>query len=476
MAIVYRGLDRRLRRAVAIKVIRPELTNTPDVVLAFHREVAATSKLEHPNIVNIFDHGEVGDNWLFMVMELLQGQSLASLLEEQSKASTVMPWRRAVNIVQQVCGALTAAHARGVVHHDITPANIFCVRGHGIRADYVKVLDFGISKVTASARSMTLAQFQERTNEPMRGTPYYIAPEALRGERTGPAVDIYGLGVVLYEMCTGVRPFVQENLYALLYSITYGQLRRPRDANPQCELSEAAEEVIMRAMSRDLAERYSSPEALADALEATLESAPAGRTPATKLEFVAGSTSPSDPAAGPACPSPGKRTGRALAPWALGAMLVAALLMAIWLAFVRGTDPEPAKRTAPTVASRDATSSTTSDEKKSWSSDRLQDLGALRDRREERLDEYIRGRRDERLSCVKQVSTMLGAGYELPVFVTLAADGSAKATVDDKAVLRDNAVLFPSMGHACVLALIEGVKLDQESAEILVNYTVRLEE
>ena len=280
MAIVYRSFDRKLRREVAIKVLRPELTASKEVVQAFHREAAATSKLSPPNIVSIHDFGELDDGRLFMVIEMLRGQSLTTILEAQREAGTLMPWRRIVNIGVQVCAALTAAHACGITHHDITPGNIFCLEGEGIREDHVKVLDFGIAKLAESTQPLTLANITAKNDEQVTGTPYYIAPEVLLAQPTDHRVDIYGLGVVMYELSTGRRPFSQQNLFALLYNVAYASLVPPSIANHAADLSEAAEGVILAAMARDPAARPATASLLGQALEASLQaSLPAASAP-----------------------------------------------------------------------------------------------------------------------------------------------------------------------------------------------------
>lgn len=285
MAVVYRGLDLKFHREVAIKVLRPELTGNKNVVSAFHSEAAAISRLSHPNIINLYDSGALADRRLYMVIELLRGRSLATILEEHRTEQVCMPWPRLVDIATQVCAALSSAHAHGIIHHDITPGNIFCVGGQGIRGDHVKVVDFGIAKITEMTQAVTIAhRTRQQTAGGLKGTPFYIAPEMLRGLPTDHRVDIYGLGAVMYEMCTGLRPFNQQGLWALLESIARAPLIPPTAANPNCQLPPEAEAVILAAMQREPNDRPQTADALSQLLEATLYPASAPNASSIRID------------------------------------------------------------------------------------------------------------------------------------------------------------------------------------------------
>jgi serine/threonine protein kinase len=276
MAIVYRGVDTKLHREVAIKVLRPDLTATDNIVRAFQSEAAATSQLSHPNIVSLYDFGRLNDGRLYMVIELLHGRSLARILDDYHESGALMPWPRLVAIAMQVCAALSAAHAHGIIHHDITPSNIFCLSGRGIRGDYVKVLDFGLAKITEMTQAVTIASFEARgTGAELKGTPHYIAPEIIHSRPADHRIDIYGVGAVMYEMCSGRHPFNGANLFALLVNIGSADLIPPTSANPTCKLSPAAEAAVLAAMRRDPAGRPQTAEELACLLEATLGDSPA---------------------------------------------------------------------------------------------------------------------------------------------------------------------------------------------------------
>ncbi len=209
MGEVYRGFDTRLNRPVALKLLRTGDSDQSDIVQRFLREARAASALNHPNIVTIHEVGETAGGELFIVQELIDGKTLRTLIETaQSQATTV-------DIGRQVARALAAAHAAGIVHRDVKPENIM-VRSDG----YVKVLDFGLARVIdhqASERSTVLRQ--DTAPGTVLGTAAYMSPEQARGTQAGPAADIFALGVVLYEMAAGRRPFVAPSSIGVLAAI-----------------------------------------------------------------------------------------------------------------------------------------------------------------------------------------------------------------------------------------------------------------
>jgi serine/threonine protein kinase len=193
MGQVYRVRDRVLERTVAVKVLSPAATQDLALVARFDREARAAAALHHPNIVTVFDSGTHGDLH-YLVMEYVDGQSLAGLLRQEG----VLEPRRAAEVGCQVCQALAAAHAGGLVHRDITPGNVL-VDQEGL----VKVADFGIAKLTA-ATTMT-------GDGMLLGTAAYLAPEQAQGRPVDGRSDLYGLGCVLYELVTGAPPFAGDS-------------------------------------------------------------------------------------------------------------------------------------------------------------------------------------------------------------------------------------------------------------------------
>jgi serine/threonine-protein kinase len=245
MGAVYEVEHQGLKKRFAAKVLLPELLRRPRIVERFRREARAASATGHENIVEVTDLGETRGGVPFLVMELLQGRTLGAELKE----GRFLP-DRAVHVVRQMLGALGAAHARGIVHRDLKPENIFLLH-RGQDPDFVKVLDFGIAKMLDDEDQQELTETGQ-----VVGTPSYMAPEQARGDNIDHRVDIYAVGAMLYRMVTGTRPFVGNNLNALLFAIAEARPKLPRTLNPA--VPESLERVIMRAMSLDPAGRYSS--------------------------------------------------------------------------------------------------------------------------------------------------------------------------------------------------------------------------
>ncbi len=199
MGTVYAGVQLPIKRAVAIKVIRDDLGYDDAVAQRFLREAYLSSRLSHPNIVDVLDFGETADGCLYLVMDLLRGKMLDAVLAETGPLSV----RRACEIGLQLCSALVTAHAHGVVHRDLKPANICLLAELG---DWVKVLDFGLAK----------SVFQDPGNEitlagAVIGTPLYMAPETIYAGLAEPRSDLYALGCILYELLTGQPPFTGDS-------------------------------------------------------------------------------------------------------------------------------------------------------------------------------------------------------------------------------------------------------------------------
>jgi eukaryotic-like serine/threonine-protein kinase len=249
---VYRGLDRRLARTVAVKVIKPWWAEDSEWVERFEREAQLLARISDPGIVQIYDigHAEEGP---YYVAELVEGESLAERLKRGS-----LPAREARTIAERLCRALASAHAQGVVHCDVKPANVL------LGADgAVKVGDFGVARLaegTSQALTATIA-----------GTPRYMSPEQARGRATTAATDVYSAGVVLYEMLAGSPPFMEGSPVEL-------GLRHVQDEPPPLPASVPSDlrEVVERALAKDPTERFADGAAMAAALR---ELDPAPSTP-----------------------------------------------------------------------------------------------------------------------------------------------------------------------------------------------------
>ena len=196
---IYRAQHLDSKVDVAIKVLLPELASNPNLVARFRREGATLATLCNPHTVRTFEFGETDDGILYIVMELLRGESLF----ERYRARGPMPWSRATTIARAVCNSLAEAHALGIVHRDLKPANIYLMPHAG--EDFVKVLDFGIAKILTNTFDGDLTQAGQ-----MIGTSDYMSPEQILGGAVDGRSDIYTLGVLLYELVTGRRPFQES--------------------------------------------------------------------------------------------------------------------------------------------------------------------------------------------------------------------------------------------------------------------------
>jgi len=256
MGAVYKAEDNVLRRFVAIKLLHPAAAANPAAVERFLREAQAAASIGHPNIIDILDFGEA-DSKPYLVMEYLRGRSLADAIHTDGPQAV----KEACSITTHALAGLQAAHDRGILHRDLKPANLMLVVRFGDRA-FVKLLDFGFAALLGGNLPTDKSLTPART---LVGTPAYAAPERLRGDdRRDPRTDLYSLGVVLYEMLAGVRPFDAP---------TFSELARKvqNDSPPPLRLyrpdaPDALERVIVKALSKNPDDRYPDAESFAAAL------------------------------------------------------------------------------------------------------------------------------------------------------------------------------------------------------------------
>ena len=324
MGAVYRATHVVSDKQVALKwMLRP--TSDERARERFTREARATGRIDHPNVVDVYDIGQDGDGG-YLVMELLRGESLRHRLARLRLAPTA-----AVDLLLPAMRGVAAAHREGVIHRDLKPDNIFLCRGPEGGEREAKVLDFGISTIYTAAPDAKTTLTKEGT---VLGTPAYMSPEQLESARDVDArTDVYAFGVVLYESLTGSVPFVGDSYSALVLAIANTKPRAPRDLCPEIPLG--LERVVLRAMERDRAERIESMEGLIAALRpfASVESAGSGDRASAELPQES-------------VPSTWRR--RLLA---LGALLLVALgLLSWWL-----TSARPPAASNATVVPRAAT-------------------------------------------------------------------------------------------------------------------------
>jgi serine/threonine protein kinase len=248
MSALYRATDLVDGRPVAIKLPLEEMEADPVLVERFRREQEIGQTLDHPGIVKTYD-GEQRSR-LYMVIEWVEGRLLRAILNEERK----LPIDRAVAITLGVCDALDYMHKHGVVHRDLKPENVM-VDAH----DRIKLIDFGIA-MREDARRLTFANLS-----PTLGTPDYIAPEQVKGQRGDQRSDIYALGIMLYEMLTGRVPFTGPNPFAVMNERVLNDPPAPRSLNP--EITPELEEILYRALERDPRHRYATAHEMAWDLE-----------------------------------------------------------------------------------------------------------------------------------------------------------------------------------------------------------------
>ena len=284
MGTVYEAKHLTIGRMVALKVLKPENAQKPDAIARLRHEARIVSQLGHPNICEVFDIGQLTDGTPYLVMERLRGKTLAERIQEGEPINVV----DLVEVVTQVLAGLETAHKKNIIHRDMKPDNIFLAeRASGIVA---KILDFGISKATVPEEQ---PHHLTRTGMVM-GTPYYMAPEQAMGERAlDGRVDVWGVGICLFEALTGRRPFVAKNYNALLVQIL--TVPTPSVRAIRADVPQALATVIERALEKRREQRYQTARDLADAL-----------TPFRKVRVARRSTvPPARKSAGAAVPRPG---------------------------------------------------------------------------------------------------------------------------------------------------------------------------
>lgn len=268
MGAVYEARHTKIGKRVAIKVLLAKYLDRDQVVARLEQEARLASSIGHEHIIDITDFGETHDGRTFVVMEFLDGESLGACIQRDGP----LPEQRAIRIAHQVAGALHAAHEKGIIHRDIKPENVFLLERKN--EDFVKVVDFGISK--------SLTPEEEGGNSPrltqtgmVLGTPLYMSPEQARGsENLDRRIDVYSLGVIMYEMITGEVPFHGNNYLSIISQVLNEEPQHPSET--RADISRDLEDVILRALAKDPDDRYQSCEELASDL-AMLVSDP-GRT------------------------------------------------------------------------------------------------------------------------------------------------------------------------------------------------------
>jgi len=280
MGVVYRGEHVYIGKEVAVKILHDGYGGRDESIKRFLREARAASLINHPNIVDVTDFGKSSDGTVFFVMEYLQGEPLDAVLTRDRRLDLL----RAITIVNQAAGALGAAHSKGIVHRDLKPENMMLTPREGRRElirqfideqgthtvserekgfDFVKILDFGVAKV----RDPDANEGRVTQQGVVFGTPEYMAPETARVGISDPRTDIWALGVIFYEMLTGMVPFAGDTAVDVMLKVVSEPVIPPRTRAPGIEITAEAEQLIMRALAKDPRQRQQSMEELYDELQ-----------------------------------------------------------------------------------------------------------------------------------------------------------------------------------------------------------------
>ncbi|HEY9773339.1 MAG TPA: serine/threonine-protein kinase [Planktothrix sp.] len=258
MGVVYKARHALMDRTVAIKMLQAQLISDSMSVKRFQQESKAASRINHPNVITVYDFGISPTGQPYIVMDYLEGISLADVIKHEGQVSV----ERAIRVVAQACDALDHAHKQGVVHRDLKPTNIVLVK-YDDEADFVKVVDFGVAKLMNSgADGQRLTQAGE-----VCGSPVYMSPEQCMGMELDPRSDIYSMGVVIYETLTGKLPILGKTMVDTMSKHISEQAPRFSETRPDLYIPERLESVIFKALAKDPIDRHQTMEELKNDLE-----------------------------------------------------------------------------------------------------------------------------------------------------------------------------------------------------------------
>jgi len=272
MGVVYRVEHLRMGKLAAMKVLHRDLLQDADVQRRFETEAAAISRLHHPHTVQVFDFGTAQGN-LYLIMELVRGLDLGRVISRDGP----MPWARAAPLFVQICGALQEAHELGIVHRDLKPENVLITRTTGGR-DYAKVLDFGLAKLDQRGPSPGVTDKQS-----IVGTPYFMAPEQIRGDAIDARTDLYSFGALMFEVLTGTHLYTASTAVGVLTKHLTGEPDAPSMRAPTMGIPPAVDHLCRKALARDPSQRWHSAVELADAIEEVYAETVEGTGPRASL-------------------------------------------------------------------------------------------------------------------------------------------------------------------------------------------------
>ena len=272
MGVVYRVEHLRMGKIAAMKVLHRDLAHDPEVVQRFEREAAAVSKLHHPHTVQVFDFGNA-QGALYLIMEYVRGLDLARIINRDGP----MPWPRAAPLFAQICGALQEAHELGIVHRDLKPENVLITRTTGGR-DFAKVLDFGLAKLDQLG-----APTRETERTAIVGTPYFMAPEQIRGEDVDARTDLYSFGALMFELLTAQHLYSGSTAVGVLTKHLTAEPDAPSMRVPKLGIPPAVDHLCRKALSRDPGARWQTAAELGAAIEEIYSETVYDATPGGRL-------------------------------------------------------------------------------------------------------------------------------------------------------------------------------------------------
>ncbi|HEY4175411.1 MAG TPA: serine/threonine-protein kinase [Kofleriaceae bacterium] len=272
MGVVYRVEHLRMGKIAAMKVLHRDLAADPEIVRRFEREAHAVSQLHHPHTVQVFDFGQFQTN-LYLIMELVRGMDLARVVMRDGPVR----WSRAAPLFVQICGALQEAHEVGIVHRDLKPENVLITRTTGGR-DFAKVLDFGLAKLNSRNGDVDTTD-----KASIVGTPYFMAPEQIRGEEVDARTDIYSMGALMFEVLTGKHLYDSSTAVGVLTKHLTMAPDAPSNRAPAMGIPPEVDYIVGKALEREPADRWQSVAELTSALEEAYASTVTEATPHRSL-------------------------------------------------------------------------------------------------------------------------------------------------------------------------------------------------
>ncbi|MEO7038118.1 MAG: serine/threonine-protein kinase [Polyangiaceae bacterium] len=274
MGQVYLAEHVAIEKRVALKVLRAEYASKGEIVTRFQQEAISASRIKHPNVLDVFDFGQLDNGCYFLAMEYLEGNDLADEIQRRR----VLDAATGIRVSMQICRALAAAHANGVVHRDMKPENVFLQRTAD-GEEIVKIVDFGIAQLRSKDDAVVATKRRLTRTGMIFGTPEYMSPEQAGGKHADLRADIYAVGVMMYEMFTGAVPFTGETFLGVLTKHLNEPAPQMSVVFPELAISQQLQTVIMRALVKDPNVRYQTMLEFAQAITATPDAAELGYRP-----------------------------------------------------------------------------------------------------------------------------------------------------------------------------------------------------